>query len=277
MSSRSWICCSSTVNVGVRPSVCALAVAGGDVRSDVVAGRVGREGGRQLVAFAQGAQRVVVFRLQLQARAADTIAFEVGDAAADLAAVRQRQLAEVQLRGDVADVLVELRRREAGMGDLQPDAQVAEGLALEGKAPVGVGRHRLGHAPLAIAGAAAAAAEVEPDGRLRHGRAERVDDAATQQHLDPLVGPGRRRGQGSHGALQRQRAVLATDRLRVGGFGGHVLFGRRVPSHDRRLVFGQQGQGQEDADGDCSQGDDGEQAGLAWHGVRARGDGNGGK
>ena len=218
--------------------------AGGDVRSDVVAGRVGREGGRQLVALAQGAQRVVVLRLQLQARAADAIAFEVGDAAADLAAVRQRQLAEVQLGGDVADVLVELRRRVAGMGDLQPDAQVAEGLALEGKAPVGVGRHRLGHAPLAIAGAAAAAAEVEPDGCLRHGRAKRIDDAAAQQHLDALVGPGRRRRQDRLGALQCQRAGLATCRLRLGRSARHLLFGGRVPPHRRRLAVRQQRQGQ---------------------------------
>jgi 3-deoxy-D-arabino-heptulosonate 7-phosphate (DAHP) synthase class II len=61
------------------------------------------------------------------------VAFEVGDAAEQFAAVHEDQITQVLLLLHFAEVLFEHAGRMLGVGDLQRHAQVAERLALECK------------------------------------------------------------------------------------------------------------------------------------------------
>ena len=159
-----------------------------DVGEAVVAVRVRLLRRQRLAAVALEAHPVVAVRLQAHFGERDAVAGHVGDATQELAAVVHREFAEVQLAADFAEVAIELRRRVLLVHDEQVDAQRAERLALEREPAVGVGVHRLRHAPVLAAAALPAATEVEPHLRVLDRCTEAVDDAAAQQEFGAFLG-----------------------------------------------------------------------------------------
>jgi hypothetical protein len=228
-------------NVGERPfgvSLCnrghaPIAIGHVDAAEEAVG--VGRGTSQQALAIASEAQLVAVLGIQLQLRGGEPIAVEIGNPSAQLAALIQHELAEIDLAADIADVLLEVAQRMRPMQDLERDLQIAEGLALEGESPFAIGHHGLGDATLAVLWAAAltAATEVEPDAGLRDGLAELVDYTAPQNDLDALFAS-------VAGALGISRGALEVTALGKGCAGclgcfGNLDFVCRGPSADWRL------------------------------------------
>ena len=234
-----------------------------DVGEAVVAVRVRLLRGQRLVAIALRTHPVVAVGLQAHFGERDAVAGHVGHAAGQLPAVVDREFAEVQLAADFAEVAIELRRRVLLVHDEQIDAQRAERLALEREPPVGVGAHRLRHAPILPATALPAAAEVEPHLGVSHWRAEAIDHASAQQQLGAFLGA-------EFVADRDLLARVSPERFRDRGVGRVRLCLDRdlvagVPVHDRRLARAEEAWGHERDAGHDERGQQGEEKGSVGH------------
>ena len=225
--------------------------------------------GQHVVAVALGAHPVVAVRLQSHFGKRDSVAAEIDDAAEQLAAVVDREFAEVEFAADLAEIAIELGRRVLAVHDEQVDAQVLEGLPLEREPTIRVGLDRLRDAAIAAAATAlAAAAEVEPHLGFAHRRAKAIDDAAAQQQFGAVAG----RKFVRRGHLLTLR--VGAERFCDCGIGVVSLrldrdLLARAPSYDGRIARADQARGEQRAARDHEGGEQQEDKGSIAHAVGA--------